>query len=253
MNPTCPPAPRCAPEFTDSSIPEVLSLRPAPNLKLVIWVARKHGGLPLADRIQTGNMGLMRAVDRFDYRRGAKFSTYAVWWIRQQVTRAIADTARIIRLPVHVTESLRKVEKARALLYARDGRDTDVDRIALLADLPPDRVRKMLVVPEDPLPIDDPEIVEEVRPIADEGTPSPEEMAIFAQMQMRLREQLGRLATREATVIRRRFGIDCDEHTLEEVGRELGVTRERIRQIEAKTLRTLRQRVRAEPLRDFLR
>ena len=223
------------------------------NLKLAISFAKKHRGLPLADRIQAGNIGLMRAVDKFDYRRGWKFSTYAVWWIRQQVTRAIADTARTIRLPVHATESLRKVEKARALVYAGDGRDTDVDRIALLADLPPAQVRKMLVVPEDPLPIDDPEIVEEVRAIADEGTPSPEAMAMFAQMQMRLREQLGRLAPREATVLRRRFGIDCDEHTLEEVGRELGVTRERIRQIEAKTLRKLRQRVTTEPLRDFLR
>ena len=223
------------------------------NLKLVIWVAKKHGGLPLADRIQTGNMGLMRAVDRFDYRRGAKFSTYAVWWIRQQVTRAIADTARIIRLPVHVTESLRKVEKARALVYARDGRDTDVDRIALLADLPPDRVRKMLAVPEDPLPIDAPGIVEDVCAIADDGTPSPEEMAMFAQMQMRLREQVDRLAPREAIIIRRRFGIDCDEHTLEEVGKEFGVTRERIRQIEAKALRKLRRPERTERLRDFLR
>ena len=223
------------------------------NLKLAIAFAKKYRGLPLADRIQAGNIGLMRAVDRYDYRRGWKFSTYAVWWIRQQVTRTIADTARIIRLPVHVTESLRKVEKARALAYATDGRDTDVDRIALLADLPPDRVRKMLIVPEDPLPIDDPEIVEEVHAIADEGTPSPEETAMFAQMQMRLREQLDHLATREATVIRRRFGIDCDEHTLEEVGREFGVTRERIRQIEAKTLRKLRHPVRTEPLRDFLR
>ena len=148
---------------------------------------------------------------------------------------------------------MRKVEKARAVAYAKDGRDTAVDRIALLADLPPDRVRKMLVVPEDPLPIDDPEIVEEVRVIADEGTPSPEETAMHAQMQILLREQLARLATREATVMRRRFGIDCDEHTLEEVGKELGVTRERIRQIEAKTLRKLRLREPTELLRDFLR
>ena len=114
------------------------------NLKLVIWVAKQHKGLPLADRIQAGNIGLMRAVDRFDHKRGTKFSTYAVWWIRQQVTRAVADTARIIRLPVHVTESLRKVERARVLAYAMDGRDSDVDRIAALTDLPPDRVRKML-------------------------------------------------------------------------------------------------------------
>ena len=223
------------------------------NLKLVIWVAKKHGGLPLADRIQTGNMGLMRAVDRFDYRRGAKFSTYAVWWIRQQVTRAVADTSRIIRLPVHVTESLRKVERARVLAYVEDGRDSDVDRIAVLADLPPDRVRKMLAVPEDPVSMDDPGVAEEVSTIADEGAPSPEEMAMVAQIQMRLNEQLGHLAPRDATVLRRRFGIDCDEHTLEEVGKELGVTRERIRQIEAKALRRLRLGRPTERLREVLR
>ena len=223
------------------------------NLRLVIAFAKKHGGLPLADRIQAGNIGLMRAVDKFDYRRGWKFSTYAVWWIRQQVSRTVADTARAIRLPVHVTESLRKVERARDLAYANDGRDSDVDRIAALADLPPDRVRKMLAVPEDPLPMDEPGIVEEVSAIADEGTRSPEEMAMVAQMQMRVREQLGRLAPRAATVLRRRFGIDCDEHTLQEVGTELGVTRERIRQIEAKALRRLRLREPIEPLRHFLR
>ena len=223
------------------------------NLKLVIWVAKKHGGLLLADRIQAGNIGLMRAVDRFDHRRGAKFSTYAVWWLRQVITRTVADTARTIRLPVHVTETLRKVERARALAYARDGRDSDVDRIAALADLPPNRVRKMLAVPEDPLPMDDPGIVEEVCAIADEVTPSPEEMAIAGQMQMRLKEQLDRLTSREATVLRRRFGIDCDEHTLEEVGKEFGVTRERIRQIEAKALRKLRLHAPTARLRELLR
>ena len=223
------------------------------NLKLVIWVAKKHSGLPLADRIQTGNIGLMHAVDRFDYRRGNKFSTYAVWWIRQRITRAAADTARTIRLPVHVTESLRKVERARDLAYAKDGRDSDVDRIAALADLPPDRARKMLAAPEDPLPIDAPGIGEAVSTIADEGTSSPEEMAMDTQMQHLLREQVDGLAPREATIIRRRFGIDCDEHTLEEVGKEFGVTRERIRQIEAKALRKLRRPERTERLRDFLR
>ena len=223
------------------------------NLKLVIWVAKKHGGLPLADRIQAGNIGLMHAVDRFDYRRGAKFSTYAVWWIRQRITRTVADTARIIRLPVHVTDSLRKVERARVLEYARDGRDSDVDRIAALTDLPPDRVRKMLAVPEDPLPMDDPGIMEEVSNIADEGTPSPEKMETDVQMQNLLREQVGRLTPREATILRRRFGIDCDEHTLEEVGKEFGVTRERIRQIEAKALRKLRYPGRTGHLREFLR
>ena len=223
------------------------------NLKLVIWVARKHRGLPLADRIQAGNLGVMHAVDRFDYRRGGKFSTYAVWWIRQRITRAVADTTRIIRLPVHVTESLRKVERARVLAYAKDGRDSDIDRIAALADLPLDRVGKMLAVPEDPLPMDDPGVVEKVCAVADEGTPTPEGMAVVAQMQNLVREQVDRLTPREATVLRRRFGIDCDEHTLEEVGKEFGVTRERIRQIEAKALRNLRHPMRIERLRDFLR
>ena len=223
------------------------------NLKLAIWVAKKHRGLPLADRIQAGNIGVMHAVDRFDYRRGGKFSTYAVWWIRQRITRTVADTARTIRLPVHVTESMRKVERARVLAYATDGRDSDVPRIAALADLPPDRVRKMLAVPEDPLPMDDPGVVEKVRAVADEGTPTPEGMAVVAQMQDLVREQVDRLTPREATVLRRRFGIDCDEHTLEEVGKEFGVTRERIRQIEAKALRKLRHPMRTERLRDFLR
>ena len=222
------------------------------NLKLVIWVAKQHGGLPLADRIQAGNIGLMQASHRFDYRRGTKFSTYAVWWIRQSITRTVADYARIIRLPVHVTESLRKIEKARVLAYAKDGREPDVDRIAALADLPPNGVKKMLVVPEDPFPIDDPGTSEEVCTTADEGRPSPEEMAIVAQKQMLLREQVGRLTPREATVIRRRFGIDCAEHTLAEVGEEIGLTRERIRQIEAKALKKLRRAARIERLRDAL-
>ena len=223
------------------------------NLKLVIWVAKKHVGLPLADRIQAGNIGLMRAVDGFDYRRGTKFSTYAVWWIRQHITRAVADTSRIIRLPVHVTESLRKVEKARLSAEFHDDHEPDADRIATLADLSPNRARKMLAVPEDPLPMDDPGIVEEVCAIADEGTPSPEEMAMVAEMQMLLREQVGSLDPRQADVLRRRFGIDFDEHTLEEVGKEFGVTRERIRQIEAKALRKLRHPARTERLRDLLR
>ena len=222
------------------------------NLKLVIWVAKKHGGLPLADRIQAGNIGLMRAVDKFDYRRGAKFSTYAVWWIRHHITRAVADTSRIIRLPVHVTESLRKVEKACLSAEFQDDHEPDVARIATLADLSPIQVRKMLVVPEDPLPMDDPGIVEEVCAIADEGTPAPEVMAMVAQMSMSLKEQIDRLEPRQAAVLRRRFGIDCDEHTLEEVGKEFGVTRERIRQIEAKALKTLRHPARTGQLRDVL-
>ena len=222
------------------------------NLKLVIWVAKKHGGLTLADRIQAGNIGLMRAVDRFDHRRGTKFSTYAVWWIRQNITRSVADTSRIIRLPVHVTESLRKVEKACLSAEFQDDHEPDATRIATLADLSPNQVRKMLAVPEEPLPMDDPGIMKEVRAIADEGAPAPEEMAMVAQMNMLLKEQVNRLEPRQAAVLRRRFGIDCDEHTLEEIGKEFGVTRERIRQIEAKALRNLRHPARTGQLRDVL-
>ena len=222
------------------------------NLKLVIWVAKQHGGLSLADRVQAGNIGLMRAVDRFDYKRGAKFSTYAVWWIRQVITRTVADTARTIRLPVHVTENLRKVEKARDLATAKDGHEPDANRIATFADLPPERVRKILAIPEDPLPMDDPGIVEEVCATADAEAPTPEGNATIAQMQLLLGEHLDRLTPREAAVLRRRFGIECDGHTLEEVGREFGVTRERIRQIEAKALRKLRGSALTKQLREFL-
>ena len=222
------------------------------NLKLVMWVAKKHRGLSIADRIQAGNIGLMHAVDKFDYTRGTKFSTYAVWWIRQAIFRSVDDFARTIRLPVHVAESLRKVERARVLAFAKDGREFDVDRIAALADLPPDRVRKMLAVPGDPLPMDAPGTAQEVCKIADESTPSPEETAIFAETQALLRDRVDSLAPREARVIRLRFGIDCKEHTLEEVGKEFDVTRERIRQIEAKALKKLRLSPRIERLRDVL-
>ena len=218
------------------------------NLKLVIWVARKYRALPLADRVQAGNIGLVKAVGKFEYRRGYKFSTYATWWIRQEISRAIADFDRIIRLPVHVTETLRKVERAQILAYARDGREFDVDLIAALAELPAGRVRKMLAVPEDPLSMDDPGILDEVLAIADEGTPSSEEALVDAQAQKAVREQVDMLSSREATVIRRRFGIDCEERTLEEVGEEFGVTRERIRQIEAKALRKLSHPSRAGQL-----
>ena len=215
------------------------------NLKLVIWVARKYRAMTLADRIQEGNIGLIKAVDKFEYRRGFRFSTYATWWIRQSISRAIADFDRIIRLPVHVTESLRKVERAQVVAYARDGREFDVDAIAALAELPADLVIKMLAIPEDPLSMDAPEILDEVLAIVDEGTPSAEEAVLDAQTQKLIQEQVNGLNSREATVIRMRFGIDCEEHTLEEVGKEFGVTRERIRQIEAKALRKLRHPSRA--------
>ena len=222
------------------------------NLKLVIWVARQHASLPLTDRIQAGNIGLMRAVDRFDPNRGTKFSTYGVWWIRQAITRAIADTGRIIRLPVHVTESLRKVAKAHDLAHDGDGREDNAYRIAALVDLPPDKVRKMLAVPDDPLPMDEPRVMAEACAVPDEATASPEQMAMVAQMRVRVRQQLDGLTWREAAVLRRRFGIDTAEHTLEEVGKGLGVTRERIRQIEAKALKKLRHPTRSAHLAEFL-
>ena len=223
------------------------------NLRLVIWVAQKHGGLLLGDKIQAGNIGLMRAVDRFDPRRGTKFSTYAVWWIRQAITRAIADTARVIRLPVHVTESLRKVERVREQTSLEGVDEYDMDRLAALTELSPHRVRNILAVPQDPLSMNDPRVVREVFAIADEQTPCPEEMATAAQLRARLSEQLSQLTPRESTVLRRRFGVGGSEHTLEEVGKEFGLTRERIRQIEAKALRKLRHPSRSQQLQDFLR
>ena len=223
------------------------------NLKLVIWNARKYRALPLADRIQAGNIGLMKAVEKFDYRRGFKFSTYATWWIRQAITRSIADSARIIRLPVHVTETLRKIERAQVQAYAKNGREFDVDLIAELTELTSDKVRNMLAVPEDAWSMHVPRIVDEVLAIADEGTPSPEEAVLDAQTKKLVSEQLDSLGEREAMVIRRRFGIDCGEHTLEEVGKEFGVTRERIRQIESKSLRKLRHPSRSKRLRDSAR
>ena len=176
------------------------------------WSSGLRGSIapcPSRTEYRQGNIGLMKAVDKFEYRRGYKFSTYATWWIRQAISRAIADFDRIIRLPVHVTETLRKVERAQVLAYARDGREFDVDLIAALAELPADRVRKMLAVPEDPLSMDDPGILDEVLAIADEGTPSSEEAVMDGQTQKVVREQVDRLTSREATVIRRRFGIDC--------------------------------------------
>lgn len=208
------------------------------NLRLVIWVAKKYGGLTFMDRIQEGNIGLMRAAERFDYRRGAKFSTYAVWWIRQAITRAVADASRTIRHPVHVHETLRKVERACQRLQAERGQVPEARQIAALLEMPVDRVARLLNVPEEPIPLDGEEF-DRIQNIVDASVLTPEEALAISGMQMLVRAQLEILDERERDIICRRFGIDGDAQTLEEIGQSYGVTRERIRQIEAKAMKKL--------------
>lgn len=222
------------------------------NLKLVLWVAKQHGGMLLADRIQEGNIGLMRAAGKFDYKRGTKFSTYAVWWIRQAITRAIADTTRTIRFPSYVSESLRKVEKVRQEAILENGSEPDADQIAVITGLRSDLIRKLLALPEEPVSMGDPGVADEIVSMPDESMPSPEEALTILERQASVRNYLKCLSAREESVIRHRFGIDCDEQTLEEIGQSYGVTRERIRQIEAKALEKLRKSNRLEQLRDAL-
>ena len=217
------------------------------NLKLVVWVARKYGALSLMDRIQEGNIGLMRAARRFDHRNGAKFSTYAVWWIRQAISRAIADSARTIRLPVHVHESLRKIAKLRERVRAETGKEPEAEQIAVLAELPVDRVRKLARIPDDALSVED--CLYEVDGIADEDIPSPEDICNAFAVRRQVEALLAGLEPRAAEIIRRRFGIDRDEQTLEEIGQIYGLTRERIRQIEATALRIMSHPARSGHLR----
>lgn len=212
------------------------------NLRLVIWVAKKYGGLALMDRVQEGNIGLMKAASRFDYRNGAKFSTYATWWIRQAITRAVADAGRTIRLPVHVHESQRKIERARQRISAVGGREPDAEQIANLIQIPVDRVRKLLRIPDEPLSVED---CLEVESIPNQGVRSPEDICNAVAVRHHVGKLLAGLDPRSAEVLRLRFGIDRDEHTLEEIGQMYGVTRERIRQIEAKALRILRHPARS--------
>lgn len=207
------------------------------NLRLVIWVARKHGGLALTDRIQEGNIGLMRAAERYDHRRGVKFSTYAIWWIRQAITRAVADTARTIRLPVHAHDTLRRIDRAREAARASTGREPDPEEIAEALQLSPYQVRRLLAAPEEPTSLDS--VWETVAGLPEETRCSPEEVLCVVQMQRLVRRHLEALGRRDRDVICRRFGIDCDEQTLEEIGLSYGVTRERIRQIEAKAMSRL--------------